>query len=143
MLPSIIHRAPTRRRAEFDLDRLFHNLLDADRAGRFPAAADLYETEEGYGLEVEVPGFTEEEIEVTVDRGVLTISGARASEAEEEGRSYHVRERRSERFTRSFALPASIHGEDVVAHLDAGVLTIELPKTPEAKPHRIAVGRTK
>ena len=142
MLPTITHHAPARRRAEFDFDRLFHNLLDAGGSNRFPAAADLYETEEGYGLEVEVPGFTEAEIDVTVDRGVLTIAGARTAEEEEKGRTYHVRERRNERFTRSFALPASIRGEDVVARLDAGVLTVELPKTPEAKPHRIAVGRT-
>ncbi|WP_419948804.1 Hsp20/alpha crystallin family protein [Candidatus Palauibacter sp.] len=143
MLPTIIHRAPARRRAEFDFDRLFHNLFDVDSSSRFQTAADLYETEEGYGLEVEAPGFAEDEIEVTVDRGVLTISGARTSEEGEKGRTYHVRERRNARFTHSFALPASIRGEDVVARLDAGVLTVELPKTPEAKPHRIAVGRTK
>ena len=88
-------------------------------------------------------GCFEAEIEITVDRGVLTISGARSEEEEEQGRTYHVRERRNERFTRSFSLPASIRGEDVAAHLDAGVLTVELPKSPEAKPHRVAVGGMK
>ncbi|MDE2880008.1 Hsp20/alpha crystallin family protein [Candidatus Palauibacter soopunensis] len=107
------------------------------------AAADLYETEEGYGLELELPGFNEAEIDITVDRGVLTISGARAEEGEEKGRTYHVRERRNERFTRSFSLPASIRGESVAAHLNAGVLTVELPKSPEAKPHRVTVGGAK
>lgn len=143
MLPTIIHRAPSRRRGDFDFDRLFNGLLDLDRSSRSVAAADLYETEEGYGLELELPGFREAEIDVTVDRGVLTISGARSEEEDEKGRTYHVRERRNERFTRSFSLPASIRGEDVEAHLDAGVLTVELPKSPEAKPHRIAVGATK
>ncbi len=143
MLPTIIHRAPTRRRAGFDFDPLFAGLLDLDRSSRSVAAADLYETEEGYGLELELPGFTEAEIDVTVDRGVLTISGARSKEDEEKGRTYHVRERRNERFTRSFSLPASIRGEDVEARLDAGVLTVELPKSPEAKPHRVAVDGTK
>lgn len=141
MLPTIIHRAPSRRRGDFDFDRLFNGLLDLDRSSRSVASADLYETEEGYGLELELPGFTEADIDVTVDRGVLTISGAR-SEEEEEGRTYHVRERRNERFTRSFSLPASIRGENVEAHLDAGVLTVELPKSPEAKPHRVAVSGT-
>ena len=123
MLPTIIHRAPSRRRGDFDFDRLFNGLLDLDRANRSAAAADLYETEEGYGLELELPGFRESEIDVTVDRGVLTISGARSEVEADEGRTYHVRERRNERFTRSFSLPASIRGEDVAAHLNAGVLT--------------------
>ena len=143
MLPTIIHRAPSRRRGDFDFDRLFNGLLDFDRVNRSVAAADLYETEEGYGLELELPGFTEAEIDVTVVRGVLTISGVRSEEEEEEGRTYHVRERRNERFTRSFSLPASIRGADVEARLDAGVLTVELPKSPEAKPHRVPVGSAK
>lgn len=143
MLPTIIHRAPTRRRGDFDFDRLFNGLLDLDRSSRTVAAADLYETEEGYGLELELPGFNEAEIDITVDRGVLTISGARAEEEEEKGRTYHVRERRNEPFTRSFSLPASIRGESVAAHLNAGVLTVELPKSPEAKPHRVTVGGAK
>lgn len=57
MLPTIIHRAPSRRRGDFDFDRLFNGLLDLDRSSRSMAAADLYETEEGYGLELELPGF--------------------------------------------------------------------------------------
>ncbi|WP_420634857.1 Hsp20/alpha crystallin family protein [Candidatus Palauibacter sp.] len=143
MLPTINHRSPARRRGDFGFDRLFHGLLDSERSSRTVAAADLYETEEGYGLELELPGFTEVDMDVTVDCGVLTISGSRAEAEEEKGRTYHVRERRHDRFTRSFALPASIDGEGVVAHLDAGVLTVELPKSPEAKPHRISVGRAK
>ncbi|MYA32503.1 MAG: Hsp20/alpha crystallin family protein [Gemmatimonadales bacterium] len=143
MLPTIIHRTPTRRRADFDFDRLFNGLLDLDRSSRPVVPADLYETEDGYGLELELPGFAEAEIEITVDRGVLTISGVRAEEADANGRVYHVRERRNAQFTRSFSLPASIRGEDVAAHLDAGVLTVELPKSPEAKPHRVAVGGMK
>lgn len=145
MQPTIIHRhrAPARRRRDFDFDRLFNGLLDLDRSTRPAVSADLYETEEEYGLELELPGFSESEIDVTVDRGVLTISGARSEENEETGRTYHVRERRNEHFTRSFSLPASIRSEDVGARLDAGVLTVELPKSPEAKPHRVTVGGAK
>ena len=145
MLPTIIHRTPLRRRAELDIDRLFQGLFNVDGSTCCAAAADLYETEDGYGIELDVPGLTEADIEVTVDRGVLTITGTRSEEEGEdnEGRTYHVRERRSERFTRSFTLPASIRGDNVAAHLDAGVLTVELPKSPEAKPHKIAVARAK
>lgn len=145
MLPTIIHRTPLRRRAELDIDRLFHGLFDVDGSTCCAVAADLYETEDGYGIELDVPGLTEADIEVTVDRGVLTITGTRSEEEGEdnEGRTYHVRERRSERFTRSFTLPASIRGDNVAAHLDAGVLTVELPKSPEAKPHKVAVARAK
>ena len=146
MLPTMIHRMPVRRRADFD--RLFNGLLDLDRSTRSVAAADLYETGDGYALEVEVPGFTRSEIDVTVDRGVLTIAGTRRDEGarhdekeagEGTGRTYHLRERRLDHFTRTFSLPDAIRGEDVAARLEAGVLTVELPKSPEARPRRVKV----
>ena len=141
MIPTIQRTPAIRRRGDlgFDFDRLFDSLLDTRVSNQALAATDLYETEDGYALELEVPGFSEEEIDVTVDRGVLTISGARETDEEHEGRTYHVRERTNERFTRSFSLPASVRGNDVEAQLASGVLAVRLPKSPEAKPRRIEV----
>ncbi len=140
MLPTIAYRTPVTRDAlDFDLEGLFNGFF-GDRANGFGrGAADLYETEDGYALELEVPGFREEDVEVTVDRGVLTVSASRDTESTDEGRTYHVRERRAQRFARSFALPASVNAEEVKADIEAGVLTVRLPKAPEAKPRRIAV----
>lgn len=142
MLPTVIHRRPVRRgHAAFgaDFDRLFNGLFEAPSASRAFAATDLFETEEAFGLELEMPGFAESEIEVTVDKGVLTVSAERSSDESEEGRTYHVKGRSRERLVRSFSLPSSVRAEEVEADLVSGVLNVTLPKTPEAKPHRVEI----
>ena len=108
------------------------------------AAADLYETEEGYGLELELPGFNEAEIDITVDRGVLTISGARAEEEEERRVAPTTCASGGTNGSRAASrFPPPFAARSVAAHLNAGVLTVELPKSPEAKPHRVTVGGAK
>ncbi|HKK08143.1 MAG TPA: Hsp20/alpha crystallin family protein [Gemmatimonadota bacterium] len=101
-------------------------------------AADLYETEDAFVLEMELPGFDLDDIELTMERGVLTVTGSRSVE-ETEGRTYHLRERSVDRFTRSYALPRSVSAEDIDASFAEGVLKVTLPKAPEAKPRRIEV----
>lgn len=142
MLPTIRYRAPARRNDEtaFDLDRWFDGFFDTPTS-RGGGAADLWETEEAYELMLDVPGFAEADIDVTVDRGVLVVTASRTAETEDEGRTYHMRERRTNRFARSFALPASIVADEVDATLDDGVLHVRLPKSAEAKARRIAVTR--
>lgn len=140
MLPTIRYRPTTlRNRQELDLDRWFDGFFDNVGSRFGQGAADLYETEENYALQLDVPGFKDDEVEVTVDRGILTVNASRQRESEDEGRTYHVRERSVERFSRSFNLPASVDADDVDANLEGGVLTVTLPKTPESKPRRIAV----
>lgn len=143
MLPTIRYRTPTRRNDDsaFDLDRWFDGFFDTPTT-RGGGAADLWETEEAYHLTLDVPGIAEDEIEVTVDRGVLVVTASRDSEVEDEGRTYHIRERRTRRFARSFSLPASIEADNVEAGLDEGVLHVTLPKSAEAKARRIAVTRS-
>ncbi len=102
-------------------------------------AADLYETEETYVLEMEAPGFDRDDLEITLEQGVLTISGQRASERQERQATYHLRERSQGRFSRSFRVPRSIEADDVRAQFEQGVLRVELPKVEHAKPRRIEV----
>lgn len=103
-------------------------------------AADLYETDDEFVLEMELPGFRIEDIEVTVERGILTVGGRRMGESEEgERANYHVRERSDERFSRSFSLPQTVEADDVDAEYRNGVLRVTLPKVAEAKPRQIAV----
>lgn len=147
MLPTISLRPGTVRRGTdlaSDMSRLFDDVFSfGPRLSTWSAwlpAADLYETNDEFVLEMEVPGCNKDDIEVTVERGILTVSGHRASHVEESERiSYHVRERSYDRFSRSFSLPQSVDAEDVEAEYRNGILVVRLPKLAEAKPRQITV----
>lgn len=102
-------------------------------------ALDLYENKDNVLVKVEVPGLKKEDIDVSLEEGVLTISGERKSEQKSE----ETETRRSERFTgqfsRSVALPAEVKADEVTAAYNDGVLTVTLPKAEAAKPKQIEV----
>ncbi|MFQ5677824.1 MAG: Hsp20/alpha crystallin family protein [Gemmatimonadota bacterium] len=147
MLPTLSRRANLGRGrlAELapGLDWVFDELFPLTSRGAWIAwtpVADLFESDDEFVLDMELPGFREKEIEVAVERGILSVSGQRTAEADEdEKRTYHVRERAYERFSRSFTLPASVDAEQVRAEFKNGILRVTLPKAREAKPRRIAV----
>ena len=124
-----------------EIDYLFDDLVGRTSAGwtGWNPSADLFENDDAYVLEMELPGFSREDIELTVERNVLTVSGQRSAEEETESVTYHLRERGTARFSRSFALPRSMDAEGVEARFDNGVLTVTLPKAAEARPKRIEV----
>ncbi|MDX1393577.1 MAG: Hsp20/alpha crystallin family protein [Gemmatimonadota bacterium] len=132
-----------RRRAAFgsDIDGLFDAVMRSslNSWAAWAPAADLYETEDAFVLEIGLAGFAHEDIDVTVERGVLTVAGQRSTREEQEEHTYHLREHSYERFARSFSLPGTVRSEDVEADFENGMLVVRLPKTPEAKPRRIAV----
>lgn len=141
---------PTRRRptavlrnfpeTRWDMDRVFDELLGRPFVTMGPGGpeADFYETEDDFVLEMNLPGFDLDEVEVNLEQGVLSISGEHAVEKEEKG-TYHLRERGWQRFTRGFSVPHSIDAEHVDASFHKGVLTVKLPKAAEAKPRRIEI----
>lgn len=146
MLPTIRTYQPgsaIRRGAGVGSDwfRLFEDAFNRDMNGwtAWTPTADLYESEDEFTLELALPGFRTEDIDVTVERGVLTVSGQRQAPENVEGRHYHVREHAFDRFTRSFGLPSSVIADDVTAELDGGMLTVRLPKVAEAKPMRVQI----
>lgn len=98
---------------------------------------DISETDEGFGIEVEVPGFSREDVKVEVHQGVLTVSGERAKTEGE--RKRHRVERASGEFSRSFRLPENVDEKAIKATATNGVLYIALPKQAEAKPRAIEV----
>jgi len=124
-----------------EINRLFEDFFErpGGNFGGFTPAADLYESNEAFVLEMELPGFTHDDVEVTIEQGVLTIRGVRRARAEESGETYHLRERASGRFSRSFALPSSVNADEVEASFEEGILTVDLPKASEAKPRKIEV----
>lgn len=124
-------------------DRFFNDLEpgryrpEASR-GWLPAV-DIHEDSEGLTFTAEVPGFSKEGLNISVEDGTLTISGERDRQDEEEGRQFHRVERSYGRFERSFSLPANVDPANISASLKNGLLTIAIPKRDEAKPRQIAV----
>lgn len=100
---------------------------------------DVREDEDHYFFVAELPGLTRDDVEVTLEDGVLTISGEKKDDRKEEKNGYHLRERRYGKFTRSFRLPAEVDHEKVGAHLKDGLLTITLDKAEAIKPKQIEV----
>jgi HSP20 family protein len=125
----------------YEMDRLFEDAVGG--RGRsvsgWTPATNFVETDGAYEASLELPGFDRDDIEVTVDQGVLTIAGERAAEHQDEERTYHLRERSVGRFRRSFSLPSSVSAENVSATFRDGVLRIELPKQEQARTRKIEV----
>src|SRR5215207_9035367 len=126
------------------MDRLFEDAVIMPRAGGPSAwagpALDIFEHDDTLVVEAHLPGLKPEDIDVQVERGVLTISGTTQPEQEHKDRHYLVRERRAGRFVRSLQLPASYMGDPSQASYEHGVLRLVFPKSEAAKPRRIQVG---
>jgi HSP20 family protein len=101
--------------------------------------ADITEDEKEYLIKAELPEMKKEDVKVTVENGVLTISGERKFEKEEKKRKYHRVERGYGTFMRSFALPDDADFNKVNAEFKSGVLTVHVPKSEQAKPKQIEV----
>jgi HSP20 family protein len=100
---------------------------------------DVSETESAFQIRAELPGVDKNDIKLSVEDGVLTISGRREQEKDETGIRYHRRERVSGSFARSFTLPDSVDEQKVAAEFKNGVLTVSLPKSEKAKPKSIQI----
>jgi HSP20 family protein len=105
-------------------------------------SVDVYEEGDNLVVEAHVPGFKPENLDVNVERGVLTISGQTEAAEERQERNYLLREKRSGRFTRSLQLPPSYTADPSEATFEHGVLRLVFPKAEEAKPRRIQIGGT-
>jgi HSP20 family protein len=104
---------------------------------RWPLA-NLYDTGTELVLYAAVPGLSEADLQITAQGDVVSISGARRVEVPE-GYSTHRQERGAVTFNRSFALPTKVELERVTATVKDGMLTLRLPKAPEAQPRQITV----
>jgi HSP20 family protein len=95
--------------------------------------ADLSETDEGYELQIDLPGMKKEDISVELSDGILTVAGERADEREDKRKGYYLSERSYGTVRRSFRVPDSVRTDDVKAQFSDGVLTLTLPRTEEAR----------
>ena len=99
---------------------------------------NLYDAGNELVVTAEVPGMTNKDVEVTVHQNILTLSGKR-EEKVPEGYSVHRQEREAVSFSRSFSVPCKVDLERASASVKDGVLSITLPKAPEAQPRQITV----
>jgi HSP20 family protein len=125
----------------------FHNLapsMDQPLAlAKFAPPVDIYEDDHNVTIQAELPGINEKDLNITLENNVLTISGERKLENEENKDNFHRIERSYGRFTRSFTLPSTLDTENVNAEFNNGVLKIVLNKVEAAKPKQIKVGVNK
>lgn len=103
---------------------------------------DITEEPDRFVLFADIPGVEPEQIEVQMDKGILTIKGERRKESKVETESFSRIERRHGSFHRRFALPDSADPDQISATGCNGVLQITIPKRPETTPRRIQVGTT-
>jgi len=130
-----------------EMDRLLTGVTTAlgapsrSAGGRGQPAVNVWESGDALFVELEVPGLKSEQLELSVVGGELTIKVERP-EIEEEGVTYHRRERPVGSFTRVVRLPVEVDADRVQAELRNGVLTITLPKAEAARPRKIQVATT-
>jgi HSP20 family protein len=108
--------------------------------GTWIPPVDISEDKDRITLTAELPGFSEDQVEVQMEGGVLTIRGERKFEDEKEGRNFHRLERSYGTFVRSFTLPNNVDRENIHASFKNGLLEIDLPKREEARPRQIKIG---
>ena len=102
--------------------------------------ADIVEDEKNYRVVMDLPGVKKEDVNLSLENNVLTISGERKMEREEKkGDHYHLTERAYGRFSRSFTLRNTIDQEKIEAKFEDGELIIELPKVEKALPRKIEI----
>ncbi len=123
-----------------ELDRAFAPLAGGEAPVRWPA--EIRETENGVRIDLEAPGIRPEDVEITLEDGVLTVAAEKKTEEAQEQGEVRLSERRYGRFERSFRLPTNLDADAVKADYAHGVLRITLPKKEEAKPRRITVNVT-
>jgi HSP20 family protein len=100
---------------------------------------DIAEDDKEYTIKAELPGVNKEDVKVTVEGGVLSITGERKSEKEEKDKKYHRIERTYGSFIRNFTLPEGTASEKINAEFKDGVLKLHLPKDEKARPKTVDV----
>jgi HSP20 family protein len=138
---TLVRWNPARELASMEIDRLNHMLNDFYGGSRsWMPAVDIFETNDReYVLKAELPDMKRDDISITFDNGVLTLTGERKSEFDETHGTFHRSERAYGRFSRSFTLPATIDANRINATYKDGVLTVRVPQREEAKPKQITV----
>ncbi len=130
-----------------EMNRLFNTFFDQPHqtgrgngtTQRWLPAMDLVETADHYVLRADLPGLSDGDVNVQLEDNVLTLSGERRTEHEDQQEGYYRLERASGAFSRSLTLPDGVDPDGVHAHFDRGVLEISIPKPVQRKPRKVAI----
>ena len=123
------------------MERRMRRMLTEVGFGSMVPATDIYETEDEYVVEVEVPGFAEKELGIEVSDHLLTVKGHRQEAKDETDKAFRLRERLEREFERRFELPVEADTEHVKATFSDGVLAVHAPKHQPTKPQTIEITR--
>jgi HSP20 family protein len=126
-------------------DQMFGSGGGLASPGGFAPSLEMTETEGGLVVTAELPGLEEKDVEVSLEGDMLTLSGEKRQERSEDKGGLHISERNYGSFRRSVRLPWAAEAGQASASFDKGVLTVTLPRPPEAKPaaNRIPIGGAK
>ncbi|MFI4868163.1 MAG: Hsp20/alpha crystallin family protein [Steroidobacterales bacterium] len=137
-----------------DVDSLFNRLMPAGLAGwprlglpsngkklDWAPSADISETDKEYVIRAELPAVKKEDVQVTVDEGMITIKGERKQQKEDKNEKFHRVESFYGSFERSFSLPENANIDAIRCDSKDGILSVHIPKTetPKHKPKQITV----
>jgi HSP20 family protein len=129
-----------------EMNRLFNTFFESSGPAdggatgrRWIPAMDLVETEDDFLLRADLPGVSENDVNIELEDNVLTISGERKAEHEQRKEGYYRVERTSGAFARSLTLPEGVNPEGIRASFDRGVLEVRIPKPEERKPRKVAI----
>lgn len=130
---------------EHEIGNLFQGYTGGTVPGRFLRSGEqypsmnVYDTNEEFIVVAELPGMKKEDVHLTVDNGMLTISGERKMVATPEKAEWLRNEIRTGNFTRVIELPRQVNADQISAELSNGVLRVVLPKAEEAKPREVKI----
>ena len=127
-------------RLQKDMDRLFSApQTTATESGAWLPSVDIHEEETQFVLNIDLPGVDPKKVEITSDKGVLTIRGSREDSRREAREGYRRIERIHGEFQRRFSLPDSADVQGIKAKAVNGVLEVFIPKLAQVQPQRITV----
>ena len=139
---NIVRRNPWSLLDEFS--RLFPTMADDESrvvGSNWAPAVDIKEEDDRYVIHADIPGVPPENIDISMEQGVLTIKGERHHEAEQDKEGYHRIEREHGTFMRRFALPENVNAEHISASSKDGVVELSLPKAKQQdQATRIKIG---
>lgn len=120
-------------------DSLFDILGDNSYKAMNTPSVDVLEEEKAYTLEMELPGRTENDVNIELDKDNLTIESKKKENTENKEQKFILQERRKSDFSRKFKLPADVDKDSISANFKNGILTIYMQKKPESAPKKIAI----
>ncbi len=129
----------------FDFEKEFNRIFDSSLKlkSTWGPAVDIYQDKHAIRVKADLPGLKEDEIDVLISDGVLTIKGQRKQEEGQKGNDYYRSECIYGSFERSFALPSHVEAEKIEADYKNGILEITVPKKEDASQKKIKINNSK